>query len=135
MKNIKELEPNDKHLIAIQNVIKIRNWVKQNIPEKILAELSSNGARGTICENGYHYSWSASKSHGITMTVGCSCLVSFKDPHRGSGCGDYPLVDDEGFYYNYDAAHYGVFVDHWPRIKQVLLDTAERVKARNSFEA
>lgn len=134
MKNIKELNPNDKHLIAIQNVIKIRNWVKQNIPEKILADLSSNGANGQFTEDGYYYSWHASKTHGITMTVGCSRLVSFKDPHRCSGCGDYPLVDDEEFYYNYDAVHYGVFVDHWPSIKRVLLDTAERVKARNAFE-
>jgi hypothetical protein len=134
MKNIKELDPSDKNFIAIQNIIKIRNWIKKNIPAKMLDELDSNGANGQFTDNGYLYSWHASKVHGISLGVGCSRLVSFKDPHRSSGCGDYPLVDDEQYYYNYDAKHYGVFVDHWPSIKQVILSTFERVKARNAFE-
>jgi len=134
MKNIKELAPNDKNFVAIQNVIKIRNWVKNNVPENIIDELDSNGCNGTFDVNGYHYRWHISKALGIRMTVGCSRLVSYKDPSRGSGCGEYPFIDDEQYYYNYDAAHYGVFVDRWPSIKQTILEVYNRVKARYEFE-
>lgn len=134
MKNISTLEPTDKNAIAIRNVIKIRNWVKQNIPEDIIDELYSNGAHGQFETNGYYYRWGLSKTLGITMTVGCSTLVSYNNPSRGSGCGEYPLKDDEQFYYGYDHEHYGAFVDHWPRIRETILSIYNRVKARREFE-
>lgn len=134
MKNINELDPNDKNAIAIKNVIKIRNWVKQNIPADCIGELYSNGAHGKFEENGYHYWWDISKERGIAMGVGCIALCKFNDPHISSGCGDYHFHDDEGFYYDYAAAHFGVFIDRWPSIKQTILNIYERVKARREFE-
>ena len=134
MKNLNDLPKDDKHYLAICNVIKIRNWVKQNIPADIIDELSSNGASGVFHTNGYHYSWRISKVYGITMHVGCSRLVSFNDISRGSGCGEYPIKADDGFYYNYDAPHYGAFIDQWPNIKQTIINTYQRVKARQTFE-
>lgn len=134
MKNINELDPNDKNAIAIKNVIKIRNWVKQNIPADRISELDSNGANGKFDANGYHYWWNISKERGVSMGVGCRALFKFNDPHIASGCGDFPLKDDEGFYYDYDAKHYGAFIDHWPTIKQTILSVYERVKVRCEFE-
>ena len=134
MKNINELEPTDKNYIAIKNAIKIRNWVKQNIPADCIDDLYPNGAKGEFRVNGYCYSWRINKTLGISMIVGYSALTSYNDPHKGSGCGDYDFKDDEGFYYSYSPAHFGVFVDNWPAIKRTILSTLERVKSRTEFE-
>lgn len=134
MKNINELDPNDKNAIVIKNAIKIRNWVKQNIPADCIDELYSNGAHGKFKENGYPYWWAICKECGIAMGVGCRALFKFNDTRVASGCGNFPLKDDEGFYYDYGAAHYGAFIDHWPSIKQTILNIYERVKSRREFE-
>lgn len=133
MKNLSEIE-GTADAIAIHNVIKIRNWVKKNIPEEYISEMESSGAYGTFNVNGYVYSWRISKTFGLYMRVGGLSLVS-DDPHIGGGCGDFGVKDDEGFYYHRGyASNYGAFVDNWPSIRQSILGIYERVKSRRSFE-
>lgn len=134
MQDISELKPTDRNYVAIRNAIKIRNWVKQNIPAECIDDLYRNGARGEFSVNGYDYSWSIHDTLGIAMRVGYSTLTSYNDPHKGSGCGDYDFKDGEGFYYSYSPTHFGVFVDHWGEIKRTILGTLERVKSRTEFE-
>lgn len=134
MKNLFEIE-GTADAIAIHNVIKIRNWVKKNIPEEYISEMESSGAYGTFDVNGYAYSWRISKRFGLYMMVGGLSLASYNDSHIGSGCGAYGVRDGEGFYYLLGYANnYGAFVDKWPAIRQSILGIYERVKARRSFE-